>query len=196
MVEATERKQETRQRIVEAASRGFRSRGYAGIGVDGIAKDAGVTSGAFYAHLGSKDQAFLVALEVGLDEVIANLPKFREAHDENWVAAFADYYLGRPHRADLACGCAMTTLSPEVARFGAPVHALYEKKMAMIAEIFANGLAGGSLEERRARAWATLSILIGALTIARGMKSKAAAEAVVASARTAAIATAGPTKAR
>ena len=46
------KKQETRKRIINAASRGFRSNGYAGIGVDGIAKEAGVTSGAFYAHLG------------------------------------------------------------------------------------------------------------------------------------------------
>jgi len=191
MAEATDRKQETRQRIVEAASRGFRSRGYAGIGVDGIARDAGVTSGAFYAHMGSKDQAFIVALEHGLAEVIAGIPRFRETHGDRWVAAFADYYLGQAHRADLAGGCAMTTLSPEVARFDAPVHALYEKKMAKIADLFAEGLAGGSIEERRARAWTALSILIGALTISRGMKSKAAAEVVAASARNATIAAAG-----
>ncbi len=191
MADPTDRKQETRQRIVEAASRGFRSRGYAGIGVDGIAKDAGVTSGAFYAHLGSKDQAFVVALELGLDEVIAGVPKFQETHRKDWIAAFADYYLGRAHRADRAGGCAMATLSPEVARFDAPVHAIYEKKMAKIADLFAEGLDGVSDDERHARAWAALSILIGAVTIARGMKSKAAADAIAASAKAAAIAVAG-----
>lgn len=191
-MDSADRKQATRQRIVEAASRGFRSRGFAGVGVDAIARDAGVTSGAFYAHLGSKDQAFVIALELGLDEVIANLPKFQEAHGATWVAAFADYYLGRPHRADLACGCAMTTLSPEVVRFGAPVHALYEKKMATIADRFADGLDGDSLDDRRSRAWAALSLLIGALTLCRGMKSRAAADAVAASAKAAAIVAAGP----
>lgn len=194
MTEAADRKQETRQRIVAAASRGFRSRGYAGIGVDGIAQDAGVTSGAFYAHLGSKDQAFVVALELGLDEVMATLPKFQEAHGENWVSAFADYYLGRAHRADLACGCAMTALSPEVARFGAPMHALYEKKMAMIADCFADGLAGGDIDERRSRAWTALSILIGALTVARGMKNRATADAIAASVKAATIVAAGACK--
>ena len=53
-----DKKLETRSRIIDAAGRSFRSNGYAGIGVDGIAKAAGVTSGAFYAHLGSKKWCF------------------------------------------------------------------------------------------------------------------------------------------
>ncbi len=193
MAEPTERKQETRHRIVDAASRGFRSRGYAGVGVDGIAKDAGVTSGAFYAHLGSKDQAFLITLETGLDEVIATLPKFREEHGERWLDAFADFYLGRAHRADLATGCAMVTLSPEVARFDASVHALYERKMAAIVDVFASGLAGPSPDDRKARAWASLAALIGGVTLARGMKSRAIADRVAASVKVAALAAAGAT---
>ena len=67
-------KAETRRKIIDAAGRGFRKHGYAGIGVDGLAKSAGVTSGAFYAHLGSKNGAFEVALEAGLDEVIEGVP--------------------------------------------------------------------------------------------------------------------------
>lgn len=194
MADAVDKKQDTRNRIVTAASRGFRSRGYAGIGVDGIAKDAGVTSGAFYAHLGSKDQAFLLALELGLDEVITSLPTIREEHGAGWLPAFADYYLGRAHRADLAGGCAMATLSPEVARFDDPVRAIYEKKMATIVDLFAEGLAGGSADERRARAWATLSTLIGGLTIARGMKSRAASESVATAVKAAAEIAAGKTR--
>lgn len=79
----------------------------------------------------------------------------------------------------------MTTLSPEVVRFDEPVQAVYEKKMATIADLFADGLSGGDLENRRVRAWATLSTLIGALTVVRGMKGRSA---VAASAKAAAIA--------
>lgn len=94
-------KEETRQRMLEAASRSFRSHGYAGIGVDGIAKAAGVTSGAFYTHFGSKDAAFQAAVAAGLDEVIASVPRFQRTHGKDWVEAFSDYYVGRPHREDL-----------------------------------------------------------------------------------------------
>ena len=192
MSEATDRKQETRRRILDAAGKNFRRHGYAGVGVDGIAKEAGVTSGAFYAHLASKDRAFAAALEIGLDEVMANLPVFRAKHATAWVSAFADYYLGRAHRADLACGCAMTTLSPEVVRFDDVVRALYEKKMSAIVALFADGLSGGAQDERHARAWAALATLIGGLTIARAMKSRAAADAVAHSVKAAVIAAAGP----
>ena len=41
-------KQEARTKILDAAGRGFRRLGFGGIGVDGLAKEAGVTSGAFY----------------------------------------------------------------------------------------------------------------------------------------------------
>jgi TetR/AcrR family transcriptional regulator, transcriptional repressor for nem operon len=191
MFMAGNRKQETRQRIVKAADRSFRSHGYAGVGVDGIAKEAGVTSGAFYAHLGSKDQAFVAALDISLSEALADLPKFRRDYGSNWVKAFAEYYLGQAHRADLACGCAMTSLSPEVVRFDDRVRALYEKKMSAIVDIFASGLIGGSPESRRSRAWATLSTLIGGLILARGMKSRKAAEMIAAGVKAAAIATAG-----
>jgi TetR/AcrR family transcriptional regulator, transcriptional repressor for nem operon len=191
MFMAGNRKQETRQRIVKAADRSFRCHGYAGVGVDGIAREAGVTSGAFYAHLGSKDQAFVAALDISLSEALADLPKFRRDYGSNWVKAFAEYYLGQAHRADLACGCAMTSLSPEVVRFDDRVRALYEKKMSAIVDMFANGLAGGSLESRRSRAWATLSTLIGGLILARGMKSRKAAEMIAAGVKAAAIAAAG-----
>lgn len=188
------KKQETRKRIISAASRSFRSRGYAGIGVDGIAKEAGVTSGAFYAHLGSKDGAFEAALATGLDEVITAVPIFQAEHGKQWIIAFADYYLGSEHRNDLSCGCAMTTLSPEVVRTKPELHAVYEEKMLDIVELMANGLAGSSREECISRAWAVIGMLIGGLTMARAVASINVAEQIAASISKTAIITAGETK--
>ena len=185
------KKQETRKRIVSAASQGFRSNGYAGIGIDGIAKDAGVTSGAFYAHLGSKEGAFEAALSLGLDEVIAAIPEFQRQHGQLWVVAFSDYYLGQPHRDDLACGCAMTTLSPEVVRSKSGFHAIYENKMCEIVELIAKGLDGASHEECVSKGWVLLSALIGGLTIVRAVDSIEAADSIAAYIKTAAINIAG-----
>ena len=190
-----DQKEETRRKMLEAAGRGFRGHGYSGIGVDGLAKAAGVTSGAFYAHFGSKDAAFDAALAAGLDEVIEGVPKFQGEHGADWVKAFADYYLGKPHRSDLACGCAMATLTPEVVRSGPEVHAAFEKKMTLIADLVARGLAGTSAEDRHARAWAMLSVLIGGITVARAMKSAKAADAVAEAVKAAAIKAAGRTRA-
>ena len=189
-------KEETRRRIIEATGRGFRRHGYAGIGVDALAKAAGVTSGAFYAHLGSKDGAFDVALAAGLDEVITNLPGFQNDYGADWVRAFADYYLGKAHRSDLECGCALATLTPEVVRAGPRVHAAFEKKMSRIADLVAQGLAGGSAEERRARAWSLLGVLVGGINMARAMKTVRAAEEVASAIKAAAVKAAGRTRSR
>ena len=63
------KKEETRARILAGAGRTFRSQGYGGAGVDGVAKAAGVTSGAFYAHFKSKAEAFREAVVVGMQDL-------------------------------------------------------------------------------------------------------------------------------
>jgi TetR/AcrR family transcriptional repressor of nem operon len=188
------KKHETRKRIINAASQGFRSNGYAGIGVDGIAKEAGVTSGAFYAHLGSKDGAFEAALSLGLDEVITAIPKFQLQHGKQWIVAFSDYYLGQAHRDDLSSGCAMTTLSPEVVRTKPELHVIYENKMVEIVELIAQGLDGNSHNECLSRAWAVLGTLIGGLTMARAVASVKTADQIAISITNTAINTAGEIK--
>lgn len=190
-----DKKLETRQRIISAASQSFRSYGYAGIGVDGIAKAAGVTSGAFYAHLGSKDAAFDIALRAGLDEVILAIPVFQNDYAEKWVEEFANYYLGRAHREDLASGCAMTTLSPEVVRSRPEIHLIYEGKMTQIVGLLADGLKGDSREERLSRGWSFLGILIGGLTVARAVKSPKTVKTIAAAIKISAVSVAGATRA-
>ncbi len=187
----TTKKQQTHKRMLDAAGQSFRSNGYSGIGVDGIAKAAGVTSGAFYAHFGSKDKAFSAALDAGLDEVIETLPKLQNENGKEWINAFVDYYMGRAHRKDLACGCAMATLSLEVVRAGPKIHLSYETKMKKIANLIAEGLDGSSLDGRLERSWAMLGILIGGLTMARAVKTNKASEIIAESISTSALSVAG-----
>ncbi len=188
-------KQETRRKMLEAASRSFRRHGYSGIGVDGLTKAAGVTSGAFYSHFGSKEAAFDTTLVAGLDEVIEAVPEYQREHGADWVKAFADYYLGKSHRDDLACGCAMAALTPEVVRSGQKVHAAFEKKMTLIADLVTHGLAGTPDEDRRSRAWAMLGMLIGGINVARAMSSAKVSDEVAEAVKTAAIKAAGRTRA-
>lgn len=190
------KKQETHKRIVTASSHAFRRSGFAGIGVDGIAKEAGVTSGAFYAHLGSKGGAFEAALSVGLDEVIAAIPTFQINYGDRWIEEFSRYYLGEEHRNDLACGCAMTTLSPEVVRSKPELHQLFEVKMLTIVTLMAEGFKGSSLDVCISRAWVVISILIGGLTLTRAVNSHETADMIATSVILSAIEAAGETKAR
>jgi len=180
-----ERRARTHERVLHAASRQFRRHGYAGAGVAALAKAAGVTTGALYDHFGSKDAAFAAALEAGLDEVIVGVPRFQAEHGAEWLAAFTDYYLGRPHRDDRETGCAMAALTPEVTRTETDMRARFEAKMHSVAALVADGLDPSlSAETRLARAWAILSALIGAVNLSRAMADQSVADAVAAATRT------------
>ncbi len=180
----------TRKTLIDSAGRGFRRCGYSGVGIDSIAKEAGVTSGAFYAHLGSKDGAFRTVLADGLDEVIDTLPKYRAEHGDRWPVAFVDYYLGDPHRADLECGCAMTGLTPDVVRASPEIQAEYAAKMDLIVAEIVKGAPPGETDPLT-RAWAFLSSLIGGLSLSRAVGSSQAARAVAEASKSTALAALG-----
>lgn len=185
----------THARMLDAAGQNFRRHGFAGVGVDALAKGAGVTSGAFYSHFGSKDGAFLEAVDKGLEEVVEGLTRFQAENGAGWLVAFVDYYLGHEHQKDLACGCAMASLSSEVMRGAQDQKDLFAAKMNRIIETGANGLSGGTEAERRLRFWMVLSTLVGGLTFARAMQGAQSAEEVISAARSAALSQAGETRA-
>lgn len=58
-----ERKQKTRQLLLESAAETFAKLGFQGASVDKIAEFAGFSKGAVYAHFNSKEELFLALLE-------------------------------------------------------------------------------------------------------------------------------------
>src|SRR5215813_374037 len=89
-----ERFAENRARIVDAASRLFREKGFDGVGLDAVMEAAGLTHGAFYGHFASKE------------DLIAQACAAAFAHaDESWRAAaaprrkLARLYLAEDHCA-------------------------------------------------------------------------------------------------
>lgn len=67
--------EDTRGRILAAASRTFARVGYAGATLDEIAADAGLTKGAVYWHFKSKKDLFLALLEGRLKYRLTVIPK-------------------------------------------------------------------------------------------------------------------------
>ena len=56
-------KEETHERILAVAARAIRRKGYAGVSVAEVMKEAGLTHGGFYAHFDSRDAMIVAALE-------------------------------------------------------------------------------------------------------------------------------------
>ena len=109
--------EETAQRhakILDEASRLFRDRGFAGVGVVEIMKAAGLTHGSFYNHFDSKQA--LISECVGH----AATKSLSDIKDRDPTAAGRDQYvvdyLSLAHRDDPGSGCLMSALATEVAK--------------------------------------------------------------------------------
>ncbi|MGD0881010.1 MAG: TetR/AcrR family transcriptional regulator [Acidimicrobiales bacterium] len=68
-----ERKAETRSRLLGAAAELFAAQGVDAVSVDAVAEAAGRTSGAVYAHFGSKQGLLLALLDAWKDSVLTVL---------------------------------------------------------------------------------------------------------------------------
>lgn len=179
------KKEEGRARVLESAGRGFRSQGFGGLGVDGLAKAAGVTSGAFYVHFKSKAAAFREAVAAGLDDLRAGIEHFRQADGASWRERFVAFYLSDRRTCDLAESCALQSLSGDVARSDGETRTVYEAALQRVLDAAADGLKG-SAARRRADAIALLALLAGGVSIARAVESSELSDEIAAAVRDAA----------
>src|SRR5947199_3773962 len=120
-------KQETRQRIVEAAGRRFKQDGIDGSGVATLMSDAGLTNGAFYAHFASKEDLLANVLA---DQLRAQRHSFdAQPSDRAGLEAFIRSYLSPEHRDHCADGCPSAALLDEIARRPAASRQVYTAEL-------------------------------------------------------------------
>jgi TetR/AcrR family transcriptional regulator, transcriptional repressor for nem operon len=162
----------TKERILEAAARGFRTKGYSGIGIDALAKSAGVTSGAFYGHFRSKEAAFIEAMVGGLTEFRVGIEQLRRDRGDHWVVALLDYYFGKQHRDNLAKGCALPIFSPEVIRAEDRVRFAYQTELVKLNESISTGLSSSDETKNHDQAWVLMSLLVGGVTLSRAVRDE------------------------
>ncbi|HBZ02880.1 MAG TPA: hypothetical protein DEO83_03615 [Lachnospiraceae bacterium] len=73
-------KEATRQRILEMGKKAFIEKGYEGAYLRDIAKEAGVTTGAFYGHYKDKDALFVDLARPVLDGLKEELSKIQQEY--------------------------------------------------------------------------------------------------------------------
>jgi len=85
---------QTRQRLLDAAQSIFLSKGFVAASVEDIAEQAGYTRGAFYSNFGSKSELFLQLLKRDHENVMADMRAIFEAGEtrQQMEARVLDYY--------------------------------------------------------------------------------------------------------
>ena len=152
---------DNRQRILDAAAKLFRERGFEGVTVAQIMAAAGLTHGAFYGHFGSKED--LIAQSFG--HVL--FPEAGAPGDGSSIAEFAGAYLSAAHRDRPGNGCLFSTLGTEVARTTGVARHTMTQAMERRIETFSETAPGTTPEERRRAAIAGWAAMVGAMVLAR-----------------------------
>ncbi|WP_029014265.1 TetR/AcrR family transcriptional regulator [Niveispirillum irakense] len=157
-----EKSAEHRAAIVEAAGRLFREKGVDGVGVAEITRAAGLTHGGFYGHFASKDA---LAAEACADSFQTKIQALDAASD---LAAFIDQYLSETHVKRRDIGCPMPAWAGEVARQDTGMALSFAVGLADYTSQLAGKVPEGA-GPRDERALALLSMLVGAVTLARAV---------------------------
>lgn len=149
---------ENRRKILDAASRLFRAKGFEAVSVAEVMSTAGLTHGGFYGHFRSKDELIACALatacgstpSVGLD-----------------IDSYIKAYLSPRHRENVAGGCPLAGLSAESLRQAPEAQAAITDGLRGQIERMTSALHDKGVAEARQAAIGNLAAMVGALVFAR-----------------------------
>jgi TetR/AcrR family transcriptional repressor of nem operon len=176
--------------LIEAASaRLFKEHGLNGVSVANIMASAGLTHGGFYGHFESKDELAAVACAQAFDESAARWKSLIKdgADEQALVDALAKHYLSARQRDEPGLGCPAVGLAVDVSREAdaKPIRNMYTRGIKTMIDILVSFSRNRQSKKVRQRALARLSMLVGAVMLARAVRGDLLSEEILAAARNA-----------
>ena len=168
-----------RERILDAAAKLFRERGFDGIGVADLMKEAGLTHGGFYGHFSSKDDLIAQASARELTRSLTYWSKVAERASGDRLSAIAAVYLTSTHRDNPGAGCVLAALGPDVSRQGPAVRRTVTDYVRSVCDLLAKLVPGKSKAARRQKAIGTYATLVGAMVLARAVDDRALSQEIL-----------------
>lgn len=176
---------ENKEIILDTAARLFREKGFDGIGVNDLMKEAGLTVGGFYNNFTSKEdliaQSCQRAAQRSSDRWNAHI---ENPELNNPLQRIASSYLSAKNRDELGSTCLFSTLAAEVPRHTTQVKAVFSQGMESAFETLSKLMPGENEQQKRAQAIAMFSQWVGALILSRATADKALADEILEVART------------
>jgi TetR/AcrR family transcriptional repressor of nem operon len=164
------RKEETHERIVEAAARAIRRSGYAGTGVADIMREAGLTHGGFYAHFASREAMLAEAVDRAGGEGVVAAARIADAvPPEQALQAMMQAYLSKAHVEAVETGCGVAALCSETPRQAPEVRRAATRRIKEMIDLVARQSPDWGKPGAHERALVTVSTMIGTLMLARAV---------------------------
>jgi len=177
-------KQETRERIVRAASRHFRGRGGEGVAIADLMGKLNLTHGGFYKHFDSKEQLFAEAVAKSFEDVRAWFAEaVVKAQPGGELRVLIEQYLSLEHCANPDSGCPLAALASEIPRYPRAVRVKIDRAMRDHLKKVSEFLPGATEKDRQRNCLVLLSGMSGALTLARTVADKEMRQSILQAAR-------------
>lgn len=161
---------QTRNRIVENASRALRQSGADGMSVADLMKLAGLTHGGFYSHFESREALVIDAFTLAMDRTVAQWTSLTKAMPvEQRLGVFVDSYLSPKHRDDRAQGCVLPALGTDIARSSQKARRIFARKLDEMIDVVAGFFPGKPPKQARRIATAALATMMGSIALARAV---------------------------
>ncbi|MFD4639838.1 TetR/AcrR family transcriptional regulator [Lentzea sp. NPDC058436] len=171
-------KEQARAAILASASRRLKEKGFHGVGVDGLAAAAEVTSGAIYSHFGSKEGFLEQVIRGYVSPEFEALSVDDQAERRRMLVELVYSYLSEEHCEGVADGCVLAALTADVSRASDSVREVYQLQISKMVALVLPAMPG-DFEEQRQRAWALVAAIIGAVSVARALPAGVHRDAVL-----------------
>ncbi|MGF6710946.1 TetR/AcrR family transcriptional repressor of nem operon [Luteibacter sp. W1I16] len=182
-------KEQTRQKIVEAASQRFRADGIDAVGVVSLMGEVGLTQGGFYNHFGSKEDLVRESVAMAAASAVERLGARVAASRGESYRALVNSYLSAEHRDAPEAGCVAAALSAEMARRPAATRAAFTEGYAEMVELIVSTLPDSIRgKRRRTLAMAVFASLVGSLSLSRAVADPALSDEILTLGRQSALA--------
>jgi TetR/AcrR family transcriptional regulator, transcriptional repressor for nem operon len=172
-------KAQSRQRILDAAALQLRELGLSGVSIGDLMKSAKLTHGGFYGHFSSRDDLIAEALEKALRDGEESAIRTGSTKGPRTLKSFLNSYLSKAHRDNPRTGCAISALAGDVARADIRARSIMSDRLGK----YFDNIKDIADEDDNDFAMAVMSMVVGAVTLARVMKDEKISDKLLLAAR-------------
>ena len=156
-------------RILDIAAARIRRDGINNLAVTELMREAGLTHGGFYRHFDSREHLVADAVQRALSQGSASTIGAGQIGGRRGYTKLVDGYLSAWHRDHPESGCGVAGIAADVTRSGGSARTAYSHQVRECFAVLADLIDNPVREVREREAVVTLSVLVGAISMARAV---------------------------
>ncbi len=176
--------EKNRENLLDAASKGFRRKGFEGVKVAELMQEVGLTHGGFYNYFKSKDELVASACDASLKRQSDRMKAMKGKDVSAELIAYIERYLSQASRDAPENACLFPSLAADVSRQGEAVRTVFSEGLRDYLDAMGDLTDGDRPQDGLPHnAVAVLSTLVGAMVLARAVNDRQLSDGILYAAR-------------